>query len=51
MRVAIIIGCLIISDSINQGRFSYNENTMKILSILFTIFVIMDLIDFFRGKK
>ena len=47
MRTTIILSALIIAESINPA-INYSEKTMGILGFIFTIYIVMDIVDFFK---
>lgn len=52
MRTVILLGSIIISDSIRGSRlFSYGESLIKFIGIILIISMCMDIVDFFRGRK
>ena len=48
MRTAIMTGAFYIGDAI--GSPDYSERVVGILATLLIVFVVMDLVDFFRSK-
>jgi len=52
MRTAILLGSLIISDSIMQASgilLNMNDLELKIIASIIIVFIIMDIIEFFSN--
>lgn len=51
MRSSILLGFILLSEAIGSSspRFNLSGDTMMLAVVLFLVFIIMDLIDFFKG--
>lgn len=51
MRSSILLGFILLSKAVcsSSPRFNLSNNTMMLAAMLLLIFIIMDLIDFFKG--
>jgi len=50
MRTVIFIGLMTIAAAIDGGKENISNESMLYFSIFFSIIMIMDVIDFLRGK-
>lgn len=50
MRTAILIGSVIIGDAINPTNLN-DPNVIKFVGIIILVAMVMDVVDFFRGKN
>lgn len=52
MRTAVYIGLIYIGDAIGKPSYSVTGNdVVAVMAIALLVFVVMDVVDFFRNKK